>query len=130
MYRACVLETVNDAAQEEHSEDEVEGVPDSEDEHMTGGKMHGLPEYLKKQGVWRVSRVSEAESLASYASVISIPEKKQKHAVLKALKMNRPEWYFLLFGFLMTMLGGLTLPSFALLYSEMFQVPKCLSPNI
>ncbi|VDL93573.1 unnamed protein product, partial [Schistocephalus solidus] len=142
-------------AQGEHSENEADDVSGSEDEFVIGGEKPRLSEVLKKQGVWRASRVSDAESLASYGSMVSLlPEKQlldcpnsfliiiwerqiffhctdylrnvslylQKHAVLKALRMNRPEWYYLAIGLLMMMLGGLTLPSFALLYSEMFQV--------
>uniref|UniRef100_A0A0X3P980 Multidrug resistance protein 1 n=2 Tax=Schistocephalus solidus TaxID=70667 RepID=A0A0X3P980_SCHSO len=109
-------------AQGEHSENEADDVSGSEDEFVIGGEKPRLSEVLKKQGVWRASRVSDAESLASYGSMVSLLPEKQKHAVLKALRMNRPEWYYLAIGLLMMMLGGLTLPSFALLYSEMFQI--------
>ncbi|KAL7061746.1 hypothetical protein AAHC03_0740 [Spirometra sp. Aus1] len=108
--------------QDEQSDNEEDDVSNNEDEALTGEKKLGLSEALKKQGVWRVSRVSDAESLASYASMVSLLPDKQRNAVLKALKMNRPEWYYLALGLLMMMLGGLTLPSFSLLYSEMFQI--------
>lgn len=50
--------------------------------------------------------------------------------MLKLMKLNAPEWPYILFGCLSAIILGITFPAFAFIYGEMYGVSKVLSINI
>lgn len=46
----------------------------------------------------------------------------QKGQLMRAIKLNRPEFPYLFVGLFLSLASGLSQPAFAILYSEMFGV--------
>lgn len=62
---------------------------------------------------------------------IEIPEEQPPPVpMLKLMKLNGPEWPYILFGCLSAIILGITFPAFAFLYGEMYGVSKDLSISI
>nr|VZI23620.1 unnamed protein product [Spirometra erinaceieuropaei] len=112
--------------EEDDEENDYDNNDDSDinsaEEYLEHNAGHGLSKTLQRQGVWRASKYSDVKSLPTISSEVSFVPQMQTHTLIEALKLNKPEWHFLSLGLLMMMLGGLSLPAFSLLYSEMFQV--------
>uniref|UniRef100_A0A5K3EJJ9 ABC transporter domain-containing protein n=3 Tax=Mesocestoides corti TaxID=53468 RepID=A0A5K3EJJ9_MESCO len=82
-------------------------------------------EEMRKRNVWmRSKRYSEVESVLETLSETSssIKTSKEKNVLLRAVKLNRPEFPFLFAGLFFSLLSGLSQPGFSILYSQMFGI--------
>ncbi|EUB64563.1 Multidrug resistance protein [Echinococcus granulosus] len=80
---------------------------------------------LRKPSKWTLSqRWSDAETMLEALTEMSGTEKtsKMKGQLMRALKLNRPEFPYLFAGLFLSLASGLSQPAFAILYSEMFGI--------
>ncbi|VUZ45635.1 unnamed protein product [Hymenolepis diminuta] len=107
------------AKQPKHHEDSEESETESEessseDEESNKGFHRGAS--------FRASKVSEDSETESMVSDMTFAVKSRKPALLEAIQMNKPEYPFLIYGLAAICLAGVCLPSFSLVYAEVFNL--------
>ncbi|VDK32048.1 unnamed protein product [Taenia asiatica] len=109
---------------ETDTEEEEAAAAAAEDEMIDRPRWLSRDE-LRKPSMWMLSqRWSDAETMLEALTEMSGTEKtsKMKGQLVRALKLNRPEFPYLFLGLFLSLASGLSQPAFAILYSEMFGI--------
>ncbi|KAM3187686.1 hypothetical protein ACTXT7_001799 [Hymenolepis weldensis] len=107
------------AKQPIHQEDSEESETESEE---SGSEDEESGKGFHRGASFRASRVSEDSEIESMASDMTVAVKSRKPALLEAIQMNKPEYPFLIYGLAAICLAGVCLPSFSLVYAEVFSL--------
>ncbi|CDS40211.1 ATP binding cassette subfamily B MDR TAP [Echinococcus multilocularis] len=109
--------------------EEDEGKNESSDEDEEAENELGDLKGMVRGDSIRASKISDYDALSSTDADMPVRIKNRKPPLLEVLTMNKPEWPYLAYGLVAIALSGVALPSFSLVYSEIYNLFSMSDPQ-